>query len=232
MSLVRASCLILVLSVASHAQTPIDVQPVKELKPTGSLGTCGYAPSSIEKPFFDKLDPKERATGSFMESYDIHKKNGQFVSWYGIARGIARIANSDLWDLLLEHKYFDGMTDCHIMLVSMSGSGDFRARVQARDVPVQALVLVRVYGKVREENGPPLIDAEFIRVWPWRTFTFTDLGSEDKTNERWKKECRICDSGRIYRPYPDREYYRAVLGGPEQYGVFLKSDAFMPVPRQ
>jgi hypothetical protein len=54
------------------------------------------------------------------------------------------------------------------------------------------------------------------------TFTFTDLGAEDKTNKRWKKDCKICDGGRIYRPYPDGEYYRGVLGDPQQYGVFLK----------
>jgi hypothetical protein len=214
--------LFLVFSVASSAETPIEVQPVKDLKPTGSLGTCGYTPSSLEKPFFDKLETKEQATGSFMKGYDIHNENGQFVSWYGVVRGISRVANSDSWELLLEHKYFDGMTDCHIMLVSLSGSGDFKARVQARDVPVQALVLVRIYGKVHDENGIPSIDAEFVRVWPWMTFTFTDLGAEDKTNKRWKKDCKICDGGRVYRPYPDGEYYRSVLGDPQQYGVFLK----------
>lgn len=216
---------VLVLAFACTAcfgETPIETQPVKELKPTGSLGTCDYVPSSLEKPLFEKLDAKERATGSFMEPYDIHKRNGRFVSWYGVVRGISRIANSESWELLLEHKYFDGMTDCHIMLVSKSGSGDFKARVQAGDVPVPALALVRVYGKVREENGAPLIEAEFVRVWPWMTFTFTDLGGNDRTNARWRKECKVCERGRIYRPYPDREYYRGVLGDPEQYGVFLK----------
>ncbi len=114
------------------------------------------------------------------------------------------------------------MTDCHIMLVSMSGSGDFSARVQAKDVPVPALALIRVYGKVTQENATPLIEAEFIRVWPWMTFTFTDMGAEDKTNVRWKKECKLCEDGRVYRPYPDRQYYRKTLGDPDQYGVFLK----------
>jgi len=222
MRLIRGACLLVVFSVISLAETPIEVQPVKELKPTGGLGTCGYAPSPTEKPFFDKLGAKERATGSFMESYDIRKKNGLFVSWYGIVRGISRMPDSDSWELLLEHKYFDGLTDCHIMMVSMSGSGDFRARVQARDVPVHALVLVRVYGKVRDESGSPLIEAEFLRVWPWMTFTFTDLGAEDRTNRRWKKDCRICEGNRVYRPYPDEGYYRDALGDPDHYGIFLK----------
>jgi len=222
MSFLRASCLIFCLSLFSPAQTLIDVQPVKPLKPTGSLGTCSYATSPPEKPYFDKLDPKERATGSFMAGYDIHSKNEQFVSWYGVVRGISRVPNADSWELLLEHKYFDGMTDCHIMLVSWSGSGDFRARVQAKDVPVPALALLRVYGKVRQERPSPIIDAEFVRVWPWMTFTFTDLGAGDKTNRRWRRDCRICKDGRIYRPFPNEEYYRGVLGDPQQYGVFLK----------
>jgi hypothetical protein len=222
MRLIRLAYLCVVLCIACAAQTPIEMQPVKELKPTGSLGTCGYVPFPNEKPYYEKLGENERSTGSFMEAYDIHKKKDAFVSWYGIVRGVTRIPNSDSWDLLLEHKYFDGMTDCHIMLVSMSGSGDFDARVQSKDVPVPALALVRVYGKVTQEHGMPLIEAEFIRVWPWMTFTFTDMGAEDKTNTRWKKECKLCKNGRVYRPYPDREYYRETLGDPEKYGVFLK----------
>jgi hypothetical protein len=63
-----------VISCVALAQTLIDVQPVKELKPTGSLGTCSYTPAPTEKPFLEKLPSKERSTGSFMEGYDIHKK--------------------------------------------------------------------------------------------------------------------------------------------------------------
>ena len=139
------------------------------------------------------------------------------------SRKINRVPQSDSRELILEHKYFEGLTDCHIMLVSMSGSGDFAARVQANDVPVPALALVRIYGTVREqENGIPLIGAESVRVWPWLTFTFTDLGAEDKTNPRWRKDCKICEGGRVYRAYPDEQYYRDALGDPQRYGVFLK----------
>jgi hypothetical protein len=214
---------ILAFSAVSAAQTAIEVQAVKELKPTGSLGTCGYAPTSQEKPFFEKLVPEEQTTGSFMKSYDIHKKDGVYVSWYGVVRGISKATGTDdPWQLLLENKYFDGMTDCHIMLVSMSGSGDFLARVQVKDPSIPALALVRVYGTVkRDKGGMPTIDAEFIRVWPWMTFTFTDLGGGDKSNPRWRKECKIC-KGRIYRPYPNEQYYRDALGDPNDYGTALK----------
>lgn len=217
------SCVLVLLSGACAAQTPIEVQPVKELKPTGSLGTCSYIPVPKEKPFFEKLSEKERITGSFMEGYDIRQKNAEFVSWYGVVRGIQRVPNSDSWELLLEHKFFDGMTDCHIMMVSMSGGGDFTARLDAKDVPVPALALVRVYGVVtRRENATPLVQAEFVHIWPWMTFTFTDLGAEDKSNPRWKKDCKLCGRGRVYKPYPNNDYYRQTLGDPSQFGVFLK----------
>src|SRR6266478_977593 len=158
---IRAVAIILALSTGGVAQTPVEVQPVKELRPTGTLGTCGYTPTSREKAFFDKLAPKEQATGSFMESYDIHKKNDVYVSWYGIVRGICKVVDTeDRWQLLLESKYFDGMTDCHIMLVSMSGSGDFLARLQMKELDIPALALVRVYGKVKNEgDGTPVIDS-------------------------------------------------------------------------
>lgn len=215
--------LVVFLSGLTAGQTPIELEPVKQLKPTGNLRTCGYKPLPPERLFFEKLAEKERATGSFMESNDIRKKNSDFVGWYGIVRGISRVPNSDSWELLLEHKYFDGLTDCHIMMVSISGNGDFGARLEAKDVPVPALALVRVYGVVTQRGtGSPLIQAEFVRVWPWMTFTFTDLGAEDKTNRRWKKECKVCEGGRVYGPFPDRQYYRKALGDPDQYGVFLK----------
>jgi hypothetical protein len=210
-------------SAACLGQTVVEVQEVKELKPTGSLSTCGYAPSAQEKPFFEKLAAGERATGSFMQGYDIHKKNNQYVSWYGIVRGITRVSGEDIEQLLLEHKYFDGMTDCHIMLVSMSGSGDFQAKIGGKDASIPPLSLVRVYGTVKKDkDGTPVVAAEFMRDWPWMTFTFTDLGGEDKTNPRWKAECKIRAGDRIYKPYPDEQYYRDVLGDPSNYGTALK----------
>jgi hypothetical protein len=54
------------------------------------------------------------------------------------------------------------------------------------------------------------------------TFTLTDLGAEDKSNPRWKKECKLCERGRVYKPYPNSDYYRLTLGDPDQFGVFFK----------
>jgi hypothetical protein len=214
--------LALIIVAESGAQTPVLTEEVKPLKNTGTLATCSYAPSPQEKPFYEKLANKELATGSFIQGYDIHKKDGQYVSWYGVVRGITKVSD-DTWQLLLEHKYFDAMTDCHIMLVSMSGSGDFMATLREKDLSIPALALVRVYGKVKnDKDGTPGITAEFVRVWPWMTFTFTDLGAEDRTNPRWRKDCRVCKTARVYRPYPDEKYYRDALGDPSNYGTVLK----------
>lgn len=101
---IRLAWLLVTVSIGCSAQTPVEVEPVKELKPTSSLSTCDYRPTPKEQPYFEKLDAKEQATGSFIEGYDIHKKDGQYVSWYGVVRGISRVPNSDSWDLLLEQK--------------------------------------------------------------------------------------------------------------------------------
>jgi hypothetical protein len=33
--------------------------------------------------------------------------------------------------LLMQHQYFDGMTDCHIMLVQWTGGGDFYREIES-----------------------------------------------------------------------------------------------------
>lgn len=80
----------------------MDVQPVKKLVPTGSLGTCGYKPTEKEAPFYKKLDPAERETGSFLKEYSIQKKQSQYVSWFGIVRGIVDTKSNGTMTLLLE----------------------------------------------------------------------------------------------------------------------------------
>lgn len=210
-------------AVLASAQTPIDVQPVKELIRTGSLGTCSYKPAEREAPFLNELDEKERATGSFLAPYSIHGKSGKYVSWFGVVRGITPPPQpGGAITLLVEQKFFDGLTDCHIMLVSHAGDGDFRAKMDVDPAEIPPLSLVRIYGKVLDENDKvPQISAEYIRVWPWLAFTFTDLGPEDKGNPRWAKF--VSGKGRIYDPYPTEAYYRRLLGDPSAFGLNLKS---------
>src|ERR1700722_808787 len=130
--------IVAVLSAAAFAQTtPLETVSLKPLVPTGTLGTCAYKPTDAELPFYKKLDTKEIVTGSFMKGYSIHGKRDKFVSWFGIVRGVKPVAGkADTYELLLEQKYFDGMTDCHIMLVSEDGSGDFSAMVNSKDATI------------------------------------------------------------------------------------------------
>lgn len=202
-------------------QTQVEVQEVKELKPTGSLGTCGYRPTDREKAFLEKLPSSERTTGSFMDKHDyrIRGKVKRYVSWFGVVRRSSTANRDDhSYDLLIQQKYFDGMTDCHIMLVSNAGAGDFVAKFGSGGEGVPLLSLVRVYGTVvREEKGIPHVSADFVRVWPWFTFTFTDLGPADHSNPEWARSCKICKGGRIYNPYPTEDYYLGMLGDPKDF---------------
>jgi hypothetical protein len=211
-------------SAASFAQTPIDIQPVKKLERSNTLGTCGYKPIEKENAFFEKLSPSERATGSMLEPYSIQGKQGKFVTWYGIVRCISRAqAGENKFTLLLEHKYFDGLIDCHIMMVSQSGSGDFQAKMEGDPESIPALSLVRIYGTVVDEKEKlPQIVVDYIRVWPWLTFTLTDLGAGDQSNPRWAKFCQPCKGGRIYNPYPDEKYYLRMLGDPKEFGLHFE----------
>lgn len=218
--------LALTFGTVSLAQTPIDVQPVKDLVPTGTLGTCTYRPLEKESPFYVKLSASDRVTGSSFERkpFTIHDKKGREISWFGIVRGISRgPEGSGKMTLLLEQKYFDGLTDCHIMLVAYTGGGDFLARMSGDPGDIRALSLMRIYGKVIEErSGTPTVQVEYARLWPWLTFTFTDLGPENKGNPRWQKYCKLCSGGRIYSPYPDERYYSAMLGDPSEFGLHLQ----------
>lgn len=211
---------------AASAQTPVEIQPVKQLVRTSVLGTCSYTPTAEEKPFLEKLDRNELVTGSvFAKPYSIRGKKGTYVSWFGIVRGISTSRNDPRrFSLLLQQKFFDGLTDCHIMLVAQTGGGDFRATLEGSPDIVPALALVRVYGKVvTEESQVPSISVEYMRVWPWLGFTFSDLGAEDHSNPEWAKYCKFCKrGGRIYNPFPTEDYYLDMLGDPKDFGLNFK----------
>ena len=210
--------LLFAIGLAARAGTIIETEPVKVLKPTGSLGTCQYTPTTAEHAFYANLSQPEMVTGSFMKPYSIHHKKDTYVSWYGIVRGITRDEKTNRVRLLLEQKFSDGLTDCHIMLVSVSGDGDFLVDADpAGPAAIPPLALVRVYGKVlSEDGGVPVVDAVYIRVWPWFTFTVTDLGPKDHGNPKWRKLCQVCND-RVYKPYPNEDYYRRLLGDPKDF---------------
>jgi hypothetical protein len=106
------------------------------------LATKPYEPSAKERPFFEKLAPEEVKTGGLAGPYDITKKSGRYVGWFGIVREVEPDATGKRAVLTVEHKYFDGLTDAHIMAVSFNGSGDFQALIDGpgHRIPLLALV--------------------------------------------------------------------------------------------
>jgi hypothetical protein len=68
--------------------------------------------------------------------------------------------------LLVEHKYFDGLCDPDLQIVSVYGAGDFTASIRAEADKIPMLSLVRVYGKVsKAKDGTPRVEADYVRVW-------------------------------------------------------------------
>jgi len=151
------------------------------------------------------------------------------VAWFGIVRAV-RAPAPGRTELLLEHKYFDGFTDAHLLALSFNGAGDFKAALntpvvnpkggkkakggneQATNSPIQPLMLVRVYGVVREaRDAIPTVDVEYARAFPWKTFTFIDCYGKDATNPQWRKLCKA-PLDHIYDSQPDDDYYRQRLG--------------------
>jgi hypothetical protein len=208
----------------TSAQTPIDIQPVKELHPTGSLATCGYKPVAQEAPFLNQVGDNEKTNGGLSEKYSIHGKTGTHVAWFGVVRGMTPPAEKGgAVTLLVQHKYFDGLTDCHIMLVQWTGGGDFTARLTVDPQTIPALSLVRAYGTVTgEKAGMPEVQVDYIRVWPWMTFTFMDLSGNDHSNPRWSQYTSAAGAAHVYAPYPNENYYLGLLGDPAEFGLNLK----------
>jgi hypothetical protein len=219
-------------SAVHAAKTLIDVQRAPERVRPQVLGTAGYRPADRERPFLEKTPPEERTNGSILNNktpYDLSARAGKRVAWFGIVRGIERRPDGR-HELLLEHKYFDGLTDLHILALSFNGAGDFKAVVAIdNELPLKPLMLVRVYGVVAKpakdkppapkagepkDGGSPAlvtVNAEYVRGFPWKTFTFLDTYGKDQSNPRWRELCKV-ELDRIYDPYPNEEYYQLRLG--------------------
>lgn len=175
-----------------------------------ALGTADYAPSAAEQPWFKKLGPGEVATGGLAGDYDLAKKNGVFVGWFGVVREVKEEKGQTT--VLVEHKYFDGMTDTHILALSFNGSGDFTAVVPGVGHALEPLTLVKVYGVATVPKGhAPLVKADFVRNWHWGTFTFLMAAGTQRGSEQWRKKNTV-ELEAIYEPYPDDQYYEQRLG--------------------
>jgi hypothetical protein len=191
--------------------TLVEDSPALPKPPPGTLATMAYKPTERETAFFQKLAADERVTGSLFSDYSITGKVGKYIGWFGIVRRIEENSDTRETRLRVEHKYFDGLTDTHILALSFSGGGDFTVALSGVGLGIKKLSLVRVYGTVlKEDHNVPDIQAHFVRQWDWGRFTFMDFYGKQKGNKEWQKLNKAGD--RIYNPFPDEKYYVDRLG--------------------
>jgi hypothetical protein len=155
-------------------------------------------------------DKKEKVKMIAVDDYKLADQAGIYVGWFGIVREATWDEKKGVTSLLIEHKYYDGLTDLHIQVVSINGAGDFTATIP-KQANIPPLSLVRVYGKVsKDKDGSASVAAEYVRVWDWGFFTFMDYG-KDKTNPKWLK-LRKLDGEDAYSSRPDDAFYEKRIG--------------------
>jgi HEAT repeat protein len=217
-------CVVFTLSIAGPclaAEAPAAASVVEHVRtpgepPEDEVEITVYVPSKAETNFFNKLDEKEKTTGGHDDEYDITKKSGKYVAWFGIVREIVEDQARKQTVLTVEHKYFDGVTHQELLYVSFNGSGDFQAIIPGIGHQIGPLSLVRIYGTVSpaKDQQLPRVDAVFVRDWHWDTFTFSEAYGKQRGSEKWR-ELNHVHLDYIFSPNPaspNGGYYRARLG--------------------
>ena len=229
------------VGIARSAPSEVIIEVSKPMRGGRGLGTMGYQATTQEVAFLKKIteepvdlwsqvqmpkpsnvseaewakmqaeDDKAKAQTTPAAQYRLADQTGQYVGWFGIVRQQTWREKDNATSLLIEHKYFDGMTDLHIQVVSLYGAGDFSFAIRRKTASIPQLSLVRVYGKVtKNEHGMPCIEPDYIRVWDWGLFTFMDYGM-DKSNPTWVKLRKIKGED-AYSARPTRQFYEERLG--------------------
>jgi len=211
--LIASVAIVLLHSVGASGDAPptVRVEHSKSLPPPGdTLGSKFYTPTKTEQARTKAWKPDERNSGS-ATSAKIAGKSGRRVSWCGIVREVREDKKTSETRLLVEMKYFDGLTDAHQMIVSINGGGDFRVTIPGTGHKIKRLSLVRVYGTVHDAAGkPPTVAAEFVRCWDWGQFAFMPYG-KDTSNPKWVKMRKV-PADEIYDSRPKQRYYEQRLG--------------------
>ena len=197
------------------AQHKVYVEPSKPTSRGDMLSTQAYTPTKLEKGATKDWTEKELESGS-PEVQTLKGKNDRRIAWFGIVRDIKEDKQKKQTRVLVEMKYFDGMTDLHLQIVSLSGAGDFRVLIPGVGHKLKNLSLVRIYGKVTgEAEGVPLVSADYVRSWDWGLFAFMPYG-RDNSNPKWANLRKVrVDDMRVYSSRPNRQYYEDRLGKDE-----------------
>jgi hypothetical protein len=206
-------------------------------------GTIGYVPLNDEKSFFEKITEKRidfwahirmpkplnmsdaawrqieaesrEAKKALIPSgdYELTQQKGEYVGWFGIVRANKFDQKTGETRVLVEHKYFDRLTDLRLQIVSIYGAGDFQARIpgEVSSAKIPPLSLVCIYGFVAlGADGRAQLKADYVRVWDWGLFSFMDYGT-DKSRPEWVK-LRKVSGPLVYSSAVSREFYEERLG--------------------
>lgn len=206
------------------------------------IGTCMYTPTDTEKPFYDRLTEAGRVTlnskpgESEKHAFSLHGHEGKFVSWSGIVRAITTEKEHGA-TLLIENKYFADLTDCHIQTLEIGGAGDFIVVLDDLPKDLIPLIAIRVYGKVERYDGNhPVVKPEYLRIWHWGQFNFSDALGEDHGNPEWKKRMQLPDGERVYHIGVSPKYYYQRLGPTddewEQFKTYDQTHTWIELSRE
>jgi hypothetical protein len=197
--------------VLAGAEEPrLRVEHSKPLPRDRGLGTAFYGMTAAEKEATKEWTKDELDSGS-PEIKSLAGQKKKRVAWFGIIREVSEDKDKKETRLLVEMKYFDGLTDLHQQIVSICGAGDFRLVIPGTGHKLKKLSLVRVYGRVSdEEKGVPTVSADFVRAWDWGLFAFMPYG-KDNSNPDWVKLRKVQPED-VYRVTPNSQYYADRLG--------------------
>jgi hypothetical protein len=230
--------LTLLLTQAVVADTNVPIRHSVPFNAGPGDGTIGYRPLDDELPFFARITekqidlwahiqmpkPQNMSDAEWREmkaemrekkkaripsdEYELVKQAGQYVGWFGIVRASSFDEKTGETRLLVEHKYFDRLTDLRLQIVSIYGAGDFQTvipgEVSATQIPRVSLICV--YGLVtRGPDGRAQLTADYVRVWDWGLFSFMDYGL-DKSSPEWVK-LRKVTGPLVYSPEVDTTFY-------------------------